>query len=85
VLCRPDLLRNTLIGGALFLGFYVVFVLGLELSAPGYVAQTWNLRALSGAMVLGIPLEELTFGFTFGMFWSGLYEHFSWRGSVQIA
>jgi hypothetical protein len=84
VLCRPDLLRNTLVGGVLFLGFYAVFVLGLELSAPGYVAQTWNLRALSGVTVIGIPLEELAFGFTFGLFWTGLYEHFSWRRSVPV-
>lgn len=85
VLCRPDLLRNTVIGGVLFLGLYTVFVVGLELLAPGYVAQTWNLRALSGVLVFGIPLEELAFGFTFGLFWTGLYEHFSWRRSVPLA
>lgn len=79
VLCRPDLLRNTLIGGALFTGLYAVFMMLLLVSAPGYVETVWNLAALSGWSVGGIPLEELTFGFGFGMYWAGLYEHFAWH------
>jgi hypothetical protein len=78
VLCRPDLARNTLIGGALFLGFYAMFVLGLEWTAPGYIERVWNLDALSGVRLYGLPLEELLFGFGFGLFWSGLYEHAAW-------
>lgn len=84
VLCRPDLLRQTLIGGSLFLGYYAVFMLGLVLSAPRYIEQVWNLPALSGVRLLGIPLEELLFGFAFGLFWSGVYEHLTWsRGVLQ--
>ena len=82
VLCRPDLLSNTLFGGLLFLGFYTVFLIGLESSAPGYIARVWNLPALSGMVPFGLPLEELLFGFGFGLFWTGLYEHFSWHRSV---
>ena len=78
VLCRPDLLRKTLIGGLLFLGYYAVFMLGLVLTAPGYIEQVWNLPALSGGALLGIPIEELLFGFAFGLFWSGVYEHLTW-------
>lgn len=79
VLCRPDLLRNTVWGGLLFLILYAVFMLGLRWLAPGYIESVWNLRALSGVLVYGIPLEELLFGLTFGMYWSGVYEHLSWR------
>jgi lycopene cyclase-like protein len=82
VLCRPDLLPNTLVGGMLFLGFYTLFLIGLEWSAPGYIAQVWNLPALSGVVPYGLPLEELLFGFGFGLFWTGLYEHFTWHRSV---
>jgi len=82
VLCRPDLSANTLIGGLLFLAIYTVFLLGLEWSAPGYIEQVWNLPALSGVLIWGFPLEELLFGFSFGLFWTGLYEHFTWRRSV---
>jgi len=82
VLCRPDLLPNTLFGGVLFLAFYTIFLIGLEWSAPGYIAQVWNLKALSGIVIFRLPLEELLFGFGFGLFWTGLYEHFSWHRSV---
>ncbi len=78
LLCRPDLLRKTWIGGLLFLGFYTVFLLGLEWSAPGYIEEVWNLPALSGFVPFGLPLEELLFGLTFGLYWAGVYEHFAW-------
>ena len=79
VLCRPDLVRNTLVGGLLFLAFYTVFLLGLKWSAPGYIEQVWNLKALSGVLIYGLPLEELLFGFSFGLMWTGIFEHVSWQ------
>ena len=89
VLCRPDLKANTLLGGVLFLAFYTIFLLGLKWSAPGYIEQVWNLKALSGVLIYGLPLEELLFGFAFGLFWTGIYEHFNWKrgatGSVALA
>ncbi len=81
VLCRPDLLRNTLIGGVLFLSLYAVFMLLLVVFAPGYIEQVWNLPAISGVELAGIPLEELAFGFAFGLYWAGIYEHFTWHRS----
>lgn len=78
VACRPDLLWKTLVGGFLFLGYYSLFMLGLVVSAPGYVEQVWNLPALSGLRPLGIPVEELMFGFAFGLYWSSVYEHLTW-------
>jgi hypothetical protein len=79
VLCRRDLGRKTLLGGSLFLGLYALFMATLALFAPGYIERVWNLPALSGVLIAGIPLEELAFGFAFGMYWAGLYEHFTWR------
>jgi hypothetical protein len=78
LLCRPDLLRKTWVGGLLFLGFYTVFLLGLKWSAPGYIEDVWNLPALSGVLLYGLPLEELLFGLTFGLYWAAVYEHFAW-------
>lgn len=78
VICRPDLIRKTLIGGMLFLGLYTVFMLGVLWFSPGYIEQVWNLPDLSGVLIVGIPLEELLFGLVFGMYWSGVYEHFAW-------
>jgi hypothetical protein len=83
--CRPDLRLKGLIGAVAFLGFYAVFVWGLEWLVPGYVAQVWNLPALSGMRLGGIPLEELLFGFSFGWYWTGVYEHVTWRTSLAPA
>ena len=79
VLCRPDLARNTLLGGVLFAGLYALFMVLLIVWAPGYVEQVWNLSALSGIRLGAIPLEELAFGFAFGVYWAGIYEHFTWK------
>lgn len=79
VACRPELGRKTLLGGLLFLALYAAFMVLLVVFTPGYIERVWNLGDLSGVLIAGIPLEELAFGFAFGMYWSGLYEHFSWR------
>ncbi len=78
LLCRPDLLRKTWIGGVLFLVYYSILLAGLEWTAPGYIDRVWNLDALSGIFVVGLPLEELLFALAFGFYWSGVYEHFTW-------
>lgn len=82
VLCRPDLMRNTLLGGVLFTALYAVFMVLLIVAAPGYVEQVWNLAALTGWSVGRIPAEELAFGFGFGMYWAGIYEHFAWHRAL---
>ena len=79
ILCRPDLLNKTWIGGVLFLIFYVIFLIGLEWSAPGYIDKVWNTDALTAIYLSFIPIEELLFAISFGMYWSGVYEHFTWR------
>jgi hypothetical protein len=84
IVCRPDLKGNTIIGGITFLGLYSAFMLGLRWLAPGYIEAVWNLPALTGLRVYGIPLEELLFGVTFGMYWSGVYEHVTWHASGAL-
>lgn len=86
MLCRPDLWRNTLFGGAVFLALYAVFLLGLKWLWPGYIEAVWNLDALLAWRPAGLPVEELLFGFAFGMYWSSVYEHVNWRqaGPVQL-
>jgi hypothetical protein len=56
-----------------------LFFLALEVTDPAYVERVWNLPELTGVLFLGIPLEELLFGFAFGLYWSGAYEHVMWR------
>lgn len=75
ILCRHDLKKKILFGGVLFLVLYFLFFLSFNLIYPGAVSQIWNLNAISGILILGIPLEELLFAFTFGLMWSSVYEH----------
>ena len=74
-LCRPDLKKKVFIGGFLFLVLYFIFFLLFNLFYPNAVYNYWNLQAISGILLLGVPLEELIFAFTFGLMWSSVYEH----------
>ncbi len=75
MLCRPDLIQKILKGSVLFLGLYFLFFFTFILVYPGIVEQVWNLKAISGILFLGIPIEELMFAITFGALWSSYYEH----------
>lgn len=80
VICRPDLLRATALGAMVFLVYYMVFLTGLEFTAPpGYIDTVWNIEALSGISLWFMPLEELMFATGFGAYWAGVYEHYNWR------
>ena len=79
IVCRPDLMRKSYIGGILFLVLYTLYLAGLEWSAPGYIERVWNSAALSGVNIGFAPIEELLFAVSFGAYWSGVYEHFTWR------
>lgn len=78
-LCRPDLFRSIVIGGLSFLVLYfIVFKIGFVWLFPGYVQAVWNLPAISGILITGVPLEELLWAGTLGAMWSSAYEHFNW-------
>lgn len=79
IVCRADLWLRTLLGAAVFALLYFLFFLTLVMADPLYVQVVWNLPALSGVLVSGIPLEELLFAAALGAAWSGLYEHLTWR------
>jgi len=83
--CRPDLARKVMVGGVLFTLLYFICFTSLVLTYPTYVEQVWNLEVLTGLLVLGVPLEEYLFALSFGMLWSGLYEHLRWyKPSVPV-
>lgn len=77
--CRPDLKKKMLVSAFIFTFLYFVFFLTLIITYPGYVESVWNLAAISGILILGIPLEELMFAFGLGFLWSSVYEHITWR------
>lgn len=77
--CRPDLKKKMFISALIFLGIYFIYFLTLTALYPSYVEQVWTLEAISGILILGVPLEELLFAFSFGFLWSSVYEHIAWR------
>lgn len=81
--CRPDLARKIVVGSGLFLAYYGIFFAACVSSAPGYVERVWNLRALTGILIGGIPLEELMFAASLGACWAGLYEHVHWLRMIE--
>ncbi|MDF1588086.1 MAG: lycopene cyclase domain-containing protein [Gammaproteobacteria bacterium] len=78
-LCRPDIALKSVWGSVLFLIYYAIFIFGLEVIAPGYIERVWNLDALNGLFIIGIPIEELLFAASFGYYWTGIYEHLTWK------
>jgi len=60
-----------------------VVLFGLEWTAPGYIERVWNLPALSGLTIAGLPIEELLFAAAFGAYWSSVYEHFTWSRAAR--
>ncbi len=81
--CRPDLKRKIWIGGILFTLLYFVYFGSILIFYPNYVQLYWNLDNLTHILIFGIPIEELIFAFTFGMYWSGLYEHIYWKKLIK--
>lgn len=81
--CRPDLKMKIWVGAILFTLLYFIYFSTLNMAYPFYVDQVWNKDAISGMLVFEIPLEEYLFAFTFGMFWSSLYEHMRWYKIIK--
>lgn len=79
IACRFDLTKKILVGGISFLIIYTIFFFLFTKAYPGIVEKVWNIQALTGILILGIPLEEFLFAFTFGMLWSSFYEHAVWQ------
>ena len=82
--CRPDLWKKMIVSAFIFLTLYFVYFGTLIALYPGYVERVWNLSAVSGILVLGVPIEELLFALSFGFLWSSIYEHFTWRKVKEL-
>lgn len=77
--CRPDLKKKMIVSAFIFTFIYFVYFLFIVFFHPNYVNLVWNLSAISGIKIVGVPLEELMFAFGLGFFWSSLYEHIKWN------
>ncbi len=76
--CRPDLIEKMVLTAFLFSMLYFIFFLSLLYIFPNYVQLVWNFTSISGILISGIPVEEILFAFSFGFYWSSIYEHIKW-------
>jgi len=76
--CRSDLVKKMIASGIIFFFIYFIFFAIFNILFPGYIQKVWNLKALSGVLLMGIPMEELIFAASLGLMWSSIYEHIFW-------
>jgi len=71
---RHDLLKNAVFSG-LFMGlFMLVFYIFFIAIFNGVIQRWWLLGNISGILILGVPIEELMWGFSCGFFVGPTYE-----------
>jgi hypothetical protein len=80
----PSLRFKVLFGSVLFASCYAGMLAVLRAIAPGYLAQVWSARALALGWIGWMPVTELAFAISFGLFWSGLYEQLVWTISGPV-
>ncbi len=72
---RRYLFRKIVFSGAGFLLIYFLFLLFINIIAfPGWIQKAWVSEHLSGVFLYTIPIEEILWAFSFGLFWSTLYQ-----------
>lgn len=74
---RKDLVADSLISGILF-GIVMLFGYFIFLYLyPEAINRWWQLGNISGMLYRGIPVEELAWAFSWGMFAGPMYEFFT--------
>lgn len=74
VITRPDLIKKVLYSGLIFGFLYFLFFSVFSFFIPGFIKH-WNLTNLSGVIILGVPLEEITWAIGVGGFLGPIYEY----------
>ncbi len=74
IIIRRDLVYPALISGIFFSSFMFLFYLIFLQIFPGIIQAWWLLSNISGILIVGIPLEELIWGFSVGFLGGIVYE-----------
>ena len=75
IIQRRDLFRHAIYGG---ISFTVVYFLGFSvfiLIFPNLIQNYWSLENLTKILIIGVPIEELLYAFSFGLMWAPMYEY----------
>jgi len=71
---KPDLFRDMLWSGFFSFMFVLIFYIAWQYPYPRVFERFWQLDAITGVALFGIPIEELIWFFLAGMFIGPLYE-----------
>jgi hypothetical protein len=71
---RHDLLKNAIGNGILVSLLMFIFYIIYTAIFPTIIQDWWKLQNISGVILLGAPLEELLWGFSWGFLAGPLYE-----------
>lgn len=78
---RKDLIKNAFLSGLLVaLIVFFAYVIFLQIF-PSFFNKFWQLENIFGIYVLGIPIEELIWGFSWGFLAGPFYEF--WKGDKE--
>ena len=79
---RKDLIIDSLATGFIMTTIaFIVFAIMNQIQ-PGFIYQWWLFDQLSGVILLGVPLEDVIWFFTTGMFLGCIYEF--WQGGRLV-
>jgi len=79
---RKDLIKNAIISGILVSLIMFIFYLIYLTIFPTIISNWWQLEKISGILIIGIPIEELLWGFAWGFLAGPFYEF--WKGKKVI-
>lgn len=71
---RPEMVKASVGSGLVLALVMLVFYLIYQKIYPGIITEWWNLNNISGVLIAGVPIEELLWGFSWGMVAGPLYE-----------
>jgi hypothetical protein len=74
LLGRRDLILNSWLSGLSFTVLYILCFSIFNLLFPYFIPEHYNLKELSNLFVLGVPLEDVFYAFTFGFMWGPIYK-----------
>ena len=60
--------EKMIVSAFMFSALYFLYFLTLIAISPGFVEQVWNLKAISGILILGIPLRNSCLPGALGLF-----------------
>ncbi|HEB01465.1 MAG TPA: hypothetical protein ENI16_00515 [Candidatus Portnoybacteria bacterium] len=71
---RRDLFWQAILSGFLVAGLMLLFYQIWILMYPNIIQHWWKLENISGILILGVPLEEIIWGFNWGIVGGTIYE-----------